>query len=581
MSGFWPDAVLPGRTISAVTMTQGNFILGRGRSRRLTGALAWLGTAALVIGGSTTSANAATSTPEIAPLLSVSGETVPGEYIVVLKDGSAPGASGLRSTASPDRVKAAAEHGRKLGAGIKRQFSGAIQGYSADLSGTELTAIRQDPTVAYVQPNRVFRTEAESTGTPVRHPAVQAEATQTKPVWGLDRVDQRNLPRDKKYYATATGAGVTAFIVDTGIAAGQQDLHHVGTGVDVVGDGQGTNDCAGHGTHVSGTVGGGEYGVAKSVTLIPIRVLDCDGNGTTDSVVAGLDAIVGLGISGPKVVNMSLGGGPDATVDAAVKNLVDNAGITVVLAAGNGDEDGKPLSACSVSPARVKTAITVGATTSADKRTSWSNYGSCVDLYAPGQNIWSDWISPDGSWYINMISGTSMAAPHVTGAVAMYLQRHPSATPAQVQAALIKTATPNKVTNVSSAWPRLLLFALQPAVKPVSVTSGNKLKYNQSLVRGNKICSANGAYCLSPEAASGKLVLRKVTGTKKVIWTAGKSVYWTRMTSTGALSSYDGYGRRVWTSKKTGGKATLYVVSSGYLSIKRDSDGKVLWTSKG
>ena len=173
-----------------------------------------------------------------------------------------------------------------------------------------------------------------------------------------------------------------------------------------------------------------------------------------------------------------------------------------------------------------------------------------------------------------------MATPHVTGTVAMYLQRHPSATPAQVQAALLKAATPNKVKNVSAKWPRLLLFALQPAVKPKSVTSGNKLKYNESLVRGNKICSVSKAYCLSPEA-SGKLVLRKVTGTKKVVWTAGKSVYWTRMTSTGALSSYDGYGRRVWTSAKTGGKATLYVMSTGYVKIARDSDSKTLWSSRG
>lgn len=161
----------------------------------------------------------------------------------------------------------------------------------------------------------------------------------------------------------------------------------------------------------------------------------------------------------------------------------------------------------------------------------------------------------------------------------MYLQRHPTATPAAVQTALLKAATPNKVTNVSTKWPRLLLFALQPGVKPKSVTTGSELKYNESLVRGNKLCSDNGTYCLSPEA-TGKVVLTKVTGTKKVVWTAGAGVYWIRMTSTGALSAYDAYERRVWTSGNTGGKATLHVTDTGQLDIISDTDGTTLWTSK-
>jgi subtilisin family serine protease len=561
-------------------MTQRSTLLGCGSARRLTVAMAWLGTAALVVGGATPSASAATPTPAPAPLLNVSpAETVPGEYIVVLKSDASLRAEGLRSTAAPDRVEAAAEHATTLGAEVTHEFKGAIQGYSADLSRSELDAVRNDPAVEFVQPNRVFRTQAGPADVPVRYQPIRAAGTTTKPEsWGLDRVDQRNLPLDKKYYATATGKGVTAFIVDSGIAIGQEDLKHVLPGVDVVNDGQNTNDCNGHGTHVAGTVGGGIFGVAKEVNLVPIRVLNCDGAGDVATVLAGLDAVIGMGIPGPKVLNLSLGGPADATVDAAVQNVI-NAGITVVIAAGNGDRNGNPLPACSVSPARLRTAITVGATTITDKRTNWSNYGSCVDIYAPGNKIMSDWISNDGDWWVRAISGTSMAAPHVTGTAAMYLQRHPTATPAQVQAALLKTATKNKVTNVSSRWPRSLLLALQPAVKPASVTSGNKLRYNQSLVRGNKICSANKVYCLSP-AASGKLVLRKVKGKKKVVWSAGKSVYWTRMTSTGALSSYDGYGRRVWTSKKTGGKATLYVISTGYLKILRDSDKKVLWTSR-
>jgi len=553
---------------------------GRGPSRRLTVAMAWLGTAALVVGG-TASASAATSTPAPAPLLSAVGaETVPGEYIVVLKSDAALRSTGLRTTAAPDRVKAAAEAGRKLGATVTRQFSGAIQGYSAKLSSSELDTIRQDPAVAYIQPNQVLRTEATTTGQPAPRPIKAAGTTANPESWGLDRIDQRNLPLDKKYYWTATGKGVTAFIVDTGIATGQPDFNQVLPGVDLVGDGRGTNDCNGHGTHVAGTVGGGVYGVAKDVTLVPIRVLDCAGEGFTSTVVAGLDEVISMGVSGPKVVNLSLGGVVDATVDAAVKNLI-NAGITVVVAAGNG-VNGVGVSACTVSPARVKAAITVGATRINDRRSTFSNFASCVDLYAPGEDIVSDWKWPngvnDGKWWYNIISGTSMATPHVTGTAAMYLQRHPTATPAQVQAALIAAATKDKVTNVSAKWPRLELFGLQAAVRPKSVTSGNKLKSGESLVRGNKICSANKAYCLSPEA-SGKLVLRKVTGTKKVVWVAGTGVYWTTMTTTGPLSSYDGYARRVWTNNKTGGKATLFVNSNGYIAVVRDSDKKVLWRS--
>lgn len=523
-----------------------------------------------MIGGSTTAAVAAptvadaTSAADSAQVQAIrsGAPTVPGQYIVTLKE-----PAGARAASTTAVVKSAAARAQSAGAQIRHQFTGATTGYSATLSAAELALVRQDPAVASVQPNHVYRTSG---------------TTEVPKSWGLDRVDERTLPLDNKYYRTATGKGVTAFVVDSGMVDGQTDLDHVAPGVNLVtadDDPTATNDCLGHGTHVAGTIGGTDYGVAKEVTLVPIRVFGCEDGTTTETILAGLDAVLKYEVTGPRVVNMSLGyDGIDTDTDAAVKNLVD-AGIPVVLAAGNGDRLGNGVSACSTSPARVKSAITVGATTKTDKRATFSNYGSCVDLYAPGYGIKSDWLNKAGKAATLTLDGTSMAAPHVTGAVAMYLERHPTATPAQVQAALISSATKDKVTNVSSKWPRLLLLALQKAVVPAGVTTGNKLRYNESLVSGNTLCSSNAVYCLGFDSA-GTLQLKKVTAPKKTVWTAAKGSAWIRMTSTGALSSYDAYGRRVWTSGKTGGQATLYVISTGYLKITRDSDDKTLWSSR-
>jgi subtilisin family serine protease len=280
--------------------------------------------------------------------------------------------------------------------------------------------------------------------------------------WGLDRIDQRDLPLNSSYLPAARGAGVTAYIVDTGIRA----THHqfggrVGAGYSAIDDGRGTDDCHGHGTHVAGTVGGATYGVAARVTLRPVRVLGCDGSGTMSGVIGGIDWAISNHSSGdPAVMNMSLGGDASSAIDSAVDAAVAD-GITVVVAAGNDNAD-----ACQDSPARAPRAITVGATTSSDARASFSNRGSCVDLFAPGSSIVSAGIASDTA--SRTMSGTSMASPHVAGAAAVYLGTHPGSTPAQVTAALLGQATVGKLTGVGAGSPNRLLFVQRGAAPTTS-----------------------------------------------------------------------------------------------------------------
>jgi subtilisin family serine protease len=332
------------------------------------------------------------------------------------------------------------------GGEVLRTYSSALRGFSARIPATALEKLKQSPRILAIEPDQLIETQETSTST-----AVSWELESPVPSWGLDRIDQAKNRLDSKYsYVSAAGAGVNVYIVDTGIRLTHTDFGgRAFEAFTTVNDSLGAGDCRGHGTHVAGTVGGAVYGVAKKVRLFSVRVLPCDGSAPMSDLIAALDWIA-QNRELPAVVNISLGGEQSNAANEAVAGVVAS-GAVVVVAAGNDLGD-----ACEHSPASAASALTVGASNVGDMRSGWSNFGPCVDLFAPGSSISSDYFGTDTSMVI--LSGTSMATPHVSGAAALYLSIYPTASPVQVASAILGTATRDILTNLDAESPNLLLY---------------------------------------------------------------------------------------------------------------------------
>jgi serine protease len=354
------------------------------------------------------------------------GEPVSDSYIVVLK-------SDDTARARVDVPAAAAALGDTYGSLVHETFD-AVRMFTIEASEEAALALADDPRVALVQENGMK----------------YAIGTQNGATWGLDRIDQRDRPLNQTYTWDSDGTGVTAYVVDTGVRVTHTNLgNRASHGFSAIDDGNGSSDCHGHGTHVAGTVGSTTYGVAKNVQIKAVRVLNCQGSGTDAEVIAGINYVKDSH-SGPSVANMSLGGDAAPALDLAVQQAIA-AGVSFVVAAGNESRD-----ACLVSPARAPEAVTVGATTNSDGRAFYSNFGTCLDIFAPGDNITSLWGTGDSA--TSTISGTSMASPHVAGAAALILAANPAFTPAQVREALVANASSGKVGNPGNGSPNKLLF---------------------------------------------------------------------------------------------------------------------------
>ena len=392
---------------------------------------------------------AAIASPAFAAELKKADNPIPGQYIVVFNSADIrervdserlAGRLDKASAASSDMAIAAevertvVDVASRYDLDVRQLYTHALHGMVVQADERKLARLLNDPRVEFIEEDGY----------------VELSATQTGATWGLDRVDQRDRPLNGTYIYNPLAANVRAYIIDSGIRTGHTQFgSRLLSGYSAINDGRGTNDCNGHGTHVAGTVGGTTWGIAKQVRLVPVRVFGCTGGSANSTIIAGIDWVRANRVL-PAVANMSLGGGASTATDNATNNLI-NSGVTVVVAAGNNNAN-----ACNYSPARVANAVTVGSTTSTDARSSFSNFGSCVNIFAPGSSITSAWSTSTSA--SNTISGTSMASPHVAGAAALYLTNNPSASPATVRNWLYTNATTNRLTGIGTGSPNRLLY---------------------------------------------------------------------------------------------------------------------------
>ena len=355
----------------------------------------------------------ASASPRLAALVRAQGRAIPDRYIVVLKAGASPYAVAAMARLSAAHV-----------------YDKALTGFAAALNPSQLSALQRNPNVDYIEQDQV----------------ITADATQSSATWGIDRIDQRNLPLSGTYSYNTTASNVYAYIIDTGIQTSHPDFGgRAAVSYDALGgNGQ---DCNGHGTHVAGTVGSATYGVAKGVRLRAVRVLDCNGSGSTSGVIAGVNWVA-RNHANPSVANMSLGGGYSSALNSAVASMV-NAGVFTAVAAGNSNAN-----ACNYSPASAAGTLTVAASSSTDTRASFSNYGNCVDVYAPGVSIKSTWLNGG----TNTISGTSMASPHAAGVGALYKAAYGNVSSSTIVSWIINNATANVIKSNVSGTPNRLLY---------------------------------------------------------------------------------------------------------------------------